>query len=50
MRGGSAGRSFFKPFFPIRENFSSNFGTKFCDHQLRDIIGSENIILSFSLS
>ena len=40
---------FLKPFFRVRENFFQRFRTNFCYRAiLRDVIGLENFILSFS--
>ena len=46
MRGGSAGRSFLKPFFLIWEDFFQSFHAKFLS-SFHDIIGFENFPLSF---
>ena len=49
MRGGSAGRSFLKQFFHIRENVFSKFSHK-SFVILRDIIGLENFLFVYLIS
>jgi len=49
LRGGSAGGSFFKPFFPIPET-AFKVSAQIFVIILRDIIGFEKFLLSFSQS